>query len=46
MNRRDFLASGISTIALSRMSKAIEPQTIEAEAAALIGGATKIAALS
>src|ERR1019366_890731 len=43
MNRREFLTSGISTIALSRMAKAIGPQTIEAEAAKLIGGATKIA---
>ena len=43
MNRRVFLTSGISTIALSRMAKAIGPQTIEVEAAKLIGGATKIA---
>lgn len=43
MNRRVFLISGISTIALSRMAKAIEPQAFEAEAAKLIGGATKIA---
>src|ERR1039458_2540127 len=42
MNRREFLTSGISTIALSRMAKAIGPQTIENEAAKLIGGATKI----
>ena len=42
MNRRVFLASGIATIALSRMAKAIGPQTFEAEAAKLIGGATKI----
>jgi alpha-L-fucosidase len=43
MNRRDFLASGISTIALSRMGNAIEPQASEAEAAELIGGASKLA---
>ena len=43
MNRRVFLASGISTIALSQMAKAIGPQTIQAEAVSLLGGATKIA---
>ena len=43
MNRRAFLVSGISTIALSRVAKAIGPQTIEAETAKLIDGATKIA---
>src|ERR1035437_1681909 len=43
MNRSDFLASGISTIALSRMGNAIEPQASEAEAAELIGGASKLA---
>ena len=42
MNRREFLTSGISTIVLSRMAKAIEPQTIGTEAAKLVGGATKI----
>src|ERR1035441_4663802 len=42
MNRRVFLTSGISTIALSRGAKAIEPQSSLAENAKLIGGATKI----
>src|ERR1035438_5572487 len=42
MNRRVFLTSGISTIALSRVAKAIEPQSSLAETAKLIGGATKI----
>jgi len=42
MNRRKFLTSGLSAIALSRMAKAIGPQTLE-PAAELIGGATKIA---
>src|ERR1700688_2737162 len=41
MNRRVFLTSGISTIALSRMTKTIGPQITEVEAAKLIGGATK-----
>ena len=43
MNRRVFLTSGISTIALSRMAKAIGPQITEVEAAKLLGGATKVA---
>jgi alpha-L-fucosidase len=43
MNRRVFLTSGITTIAFSRMAKAIGSQTIEVEAARLIGGAMKIA---
>jgi alpha-L-fucosidase len=43
MNRRVFLTSGISTIALSRMAKAIDPQTFEAKTAELIDGASKIA---
>jgi hypothetical protein len=42
MNRREFLSSGISTIALTRMAKAIEPQALEGETAKLIGGASKI----
>ena len=42
MNRRVFLTSGISTIALTRMAKAIGPQAPE-PAAKLIGGAMKIA---
>jgi alpha-L-fucosidase len=43
MNRRQFLTSGISTIALSRMAKAIGPQSTGLETAKLIGGAAKIA---
>ncbi len=43
MNRRAFLASGISLVALSRMAKAFETQTPAAEAATVIGGASKIA---
>ena len=41
MNRRTFLASGISTIALCQMAKAVDLQTFQAEAASLIGGAFK-----
>ena len=43
MNRRDFLASGISTIALSRVGNAVEPQASEARTAELIAGASKLA---
>ncbi len=43
MNRRAFLASGISLVALSRFGKAFEIQTPAAEAATVIGGALKIA---
>jgi len=43
MNRRVFLTSGISAIAVSRMKNAIESQTPVAETAKLIGGASKIA---
>jgi alpha-L-fucosidase len=43
MNRRAFLTSGISTIALSHLAKAIDPQSFEAATAKLIGGASKIA---
>ena len=42
MNRRKFLASGISTVALSRIAKAIEPRALEAETVKPIGGALKI----
>ena len=42
IDRRRFLTSGISTIALSRMVKAIEPQTLWAETVDLIGGASNI----
>ena len=42
MNRRDFLTSGISAIAMSRMSKALETQASVAEAE-IIGGASKVA---
>ena len=42
MNRRAFLASGISTLALYEMAKAVEPQTSETEASTLIAGASKI----
>jgi alpha-L-fucosidase len=43
MNRRLFLTSGISTIALSRIADAIETETFQLQAAELIGGASKIA---
>src|SRR5947209_2657462 len=43
MNRRIFLASGLSLLAVSRMSNAFETQSLEAEAGELIGGASKIA---
>ena len=43
MNRRLFLTSGISMIALSRMGHAIEKEIAQLHAANLIGGATKIA---
>ena len=43
MNRRLFLTSGISSIALSQMARAIGPQSIPAQTAKLIGGAAKIA---
>ncbi len=43
MNRRKFLTSGISMIALSRMAKAVEGETFQVQAAKLIGGATRIA---
>ena len=42
MDRRVFLKSGISTIALSRMAKALPRQTLQVQSAKLIGGATKI----
>jgi alpha-L-fucosidase len=43
MNRRIFLTSGISMIALSRIANAIETETFQVQAAKLIGGASKIA---
>jgi alpha-L-fucosidase len=43
MNRRAFLASGISTIALSRMALGLEKQGVQTPATQLIGGASKIA---
>jgi len=43
MNRRLFLTSGISMIALSRIVDAIETETFQLQAAELIGGASKIA---
>ena len=43
MNRREFLASGISTVALSRMADAIDTQTFDTATAQLLGGAIKIA---
>ena len=43
MNRRKFLTAGISTIALTRMVKAIETKGLQTQNAKLIGGASKIA---
>jgi len=43
MNRRIFLTSGISMIALSRIANSIETETSQVQAAKLIGGASKIA---
>jgi len=43
MNRRLFLTSGISMIALSRIADAIEIGTFQLQAAELIGGASRIA---
>ena len=43
MNRRVFLKSGISMIALSRVAKIVEGESFQAQAAKLIGGASKIA---
>ena len=42
MNRRAFLSSGISTIALSRLMKTIGAQAIEGQAARLLGGAANL----
>jgi len=41
MNRRTFLATGITTVALSRIGAAAEPQGFEMATAELVGGATK-----
>jgi alpha-L-fucosidase len=43
MNRRVFLASGLSTIALSRVAQGIGPQVIEGDVARPFGGASKVA---
>lgn len=43
MNRRTFLTSRISVVALSRMANACETQSLETEAIAFIGGASEIA---
>lgn len=43
MKRRNFLTSGISVVAMSRVAKAFETQTSGTGTATLIGGATKIA---
>ncbi|HVN92505.1 MAG TPA: alpha-L-fucosidase [Terracidiphilus sp.] len=43
MNRRRFLTNGISVLALSRLTKALDGETFQAQAATLIGGASTIA---
>lgn len=43
MNRRGFLKSGISMLAVLRASKAVRGETFQLEAAELAGGASKIA---
>ena len=43
MNRRKFLAAGISTLALSKIAKAVDDSTLSSQGAKLLGGASKIA---
>lgn len=43
MNRRLFLKSGMSAVALSRIAKALPKEASQVQAAKLFGGATKIA---
>jgi alpha-L-fucosidase len=43
VNRRRFLTSGVSALALSRLANAFDAKDLPAQAANLIGGATKIA---
>jgi alpha-L-fucosidase len=43
VDRRSFLASGVSALALSRLAKALDGQVFQAQAAHLIGAARKIA---
>ncbi|MGA8669488.1 MAG: alpha-L-fucosidase [Terracidiphilus sp.] len=43
MNRRIFLTSGLSLVAMSRIANAFETETLQLPASELIGGASKIA---
>ena len=43
MNRRDFLKNGISVLAMSRATKAVGGESMQLQAAGLVGGAKKVA---